>query len=114
MQHPASTHEHQTDLDTTLDFVNTLEFCSTRTHAEYGGAHEALRTPDDATRWLLERDLLHPDAPPAEDAWRSLGRVREARAAFRELVDAAAEHRAPGVDAIAVVNELLASRQVPA
>jgi predicted RNA-binding Zn ribbon-like protein len=111
---PAPAHEHHTDLDTALDFVNTLEHCSTRTHEDFGGLHEALRTPPDATSWLLERHLLHPDAQPAGDDWQALGRVREVRAAFRELIDATVGSRAPSTDAIAVVNDLLGSRQVPA
>ena len=107
-------HEHAIDLDTTLDFVNTLEYCSTRTHEEYGGVHEALRTPADATAWLLARDLLHEDVAPPTDDWAALGRVREVRAAFRELVDASVEERAPTPESVETVNELLGSRQVPA
>jgi len=107
-------HDHATDLDTTLDFVNTLEYCSTRTHEEYGGVHEALRTPADAFSWLLERHLLHEDKAPPADDWAALGRVREVRAAFRELVDASVEERTPTPESIETVNELLGSRQVPA
>src|SRR5919201_6380754 len=107
-------HAHHAELDATLDFVNTLEYCSTRTHTEYGGAHEALRTPDDVASWLAARHLVHGDRLPAAGDWQGLARAREVRAAFRELVDAAAEQRPPSVDAIEVVNGLLASRQVPA
>jgi len=107
-------HEHVSDLDTTLDFVNTLEYCSTRTHEEYGGVHESLRTPADAISWLLGRHLLHEDVAPAAHDWASLGRVREVRAAFRELVDASVEERAPTPESVDTVNELLGSRQVPA
>ena len=107
-------HEHAIDLDTTLDFVNTLEYCSTRTHEEYGGVHEALRTPADAIAWLLARHLLHEDVAPPTDDWAALGRVREVRAAFRELVDASVEERAPTPESVETVNELLGSRQVPA
>src|ERR671931_2600121 len=64
MEH-ALEHAHRAELDATLDFVNTLEFCSTRTHTEYGGAHEALRTPDDVASWLAARHLLHGDRLPA-------------------------------------------------
>ena len=108
----ATPHEHHVELDTALDFVNTLEFCSTRTHVEFGGAHEALRTPADASKWLIGHELLHED--PKADDWQSLARVREVRAAFRELIEAATEDRAPSVDSVEVVNDLLASRQVPA
>lgn len=113
MGHPTA-HRHHVELETALDFINTLEYCSTRTHAEYGGTHEAFRTPDAAAAWLVQHELLHGDALPNTDDWRSLGRVREVRAAFRELIDAAAEDRVPTVDAVEVVNGLLASRQVPA
>jgi predicted RNA-binding Zn ribbon-like protein len=107
-------HEHVSDLDTTLDFVNTLEYCSTRTHEEYGGVHEGLRTPPDAFSWLLARHLLHEDKAPPPDDWAALGRVREVRAAFRELIDASVEERTPTPESIETVNELLGSRQVPA
>ena len=111
---PGTAHQHHVDLETALDFVNTLEYCSTRTHEEYGGAHEALRTPDDAIGWLAGRELLHGEDVPKAPDWTSLSRVHAVRAAFRELIDAAAEDRAPSVDAVEVVNGLLASRQVPA
>lgn len=107
-------HQHHVELETTLDFINTLEYCSTRTHEEFGGAHEGLRTPADASTWLVQRDLVHGEAIPAASDWTALARVRAVRAAFRELIDAAAEDRAPTIDAIEVVNGLLASRQVPA
>jgi predicted RNA-binding Zn ribbon-like protein len=106
-------HHHQVELETTLDFINTLEYCSTRTHEEYGAAHEAFRTPADASGWLVQRALLH-DAGPASTDWRALARVREVRAALRELIDATAEDRPPTIDAVEVVNGLLANRQVPA
>ena len=115
MQHPTGHgHDHPIALETTLDFVNTLEHCSTRTHEECGGVHEALRTPADALGWLLERDLLHADMAPKADDWGVLGRIREVRAAFRELVDASVEGRSPSPESVATVNELLGSRQVPA
>ena len=115
MQTPtAHRHDHPTDLDTTLDFVNTLEYCSNRQHEEFGGVHEALRTPEAARAWLLERHLVHEDVAPATDDWATLGRIREVRAAFRELVDASVEGRTPTAESVGIVNELLGSRQVPA
>jgi predicted RNA-binding Zn ribbon-like protein len=112
--HTDPAHQHQVELETTLDFINTLEYCSTRTHEEYGGAHEAFRTPADASTWLVTHDLLHGEGIAADGDWQALARVREVRAALRELVDAAAADRAPSVDAVEIVNGLLASRQVPA
>jgi predicted RNA-binding Zn ribbon-like protein len=109
-----SAHAHPAELDATLDFINTLEYCSTRTHPEYGGAHDALRTPDDVANWLEARHLLHDDLRPTTSDWRGLARAHEVRAAFRELIDAAAEHRAPTQESIDIVNELLASGRVPA
>lgn len=107
-------HDHPLDLETTLDFVNTLEYCSNRQHEEFGGVHEALRTPEAARDWLLERHLVHTDVAPAADDWGMLGRIREVRAAFRELVDASVEGRTPAPESVGIVNELLGSRQVPA
>ncbi len=112
--HTDPAHQHHVELETALDFINTLEYCSTRTHEEFGGAHEGFRTPADASAWLAQRELVHGDGVPNAGDQQALARVREVRAAFRELIDAAAAGRAPSVDAIEVVNGLLASRQVPA
>lgn len=110
----APRHAHAADLEATLDFLNTLELCATRAHPEWGGVHERLRTPDEAAEWLGSRGLLHRDAVPGAAGGRTLARIHAARAAFRELFDAVAERRPPAGEAVELVNELLASRDVPA
>lgn len=107
-------HDHGVDLEVALDFVNTLELCGNRTHAQYGGTHEALTSSQDVVSWLADRKLVHQAALPGSVDPEILSRARDVRAAFRELIDAAVEERAPGPDAVAVVNGLLASRAVPA
>jgi predicted RNA-binding Zn ribbon-like protein len=109
-----SNHEHAVDLEVALDFVNTLELCDTRSHAEYGRTHDAIDSPSAAVTWLVARDLLHVGALQAADGAGILDRAREVRAAFRELFDAAAESRPPASYALEIVNGLLASREVPA
>lgn len=109
-------HEHSTDLGTTLDFVNTLERCSTRTHAEYPHGHEALRTLDDAIDFLADRGLGHREdlaasiasTPDAGERW--LTRVRDVRAALREVFDAETESRTVDPAAVARINEVLRHR----
>jgi hypothetical protein len=88
-------HGHQVDLETGLDFVNTLEY-SKGLPAEH---LESIRT---ALIWLFEHDLMHRDKLQLEmsrlgadqaAADRVLARIRKVRAAMRELVDASVERR---------------------
>jgi predicted RNA-binding Zn ribbon-like protein len=106
METPA--HDHAADLETALDFVNTLEL-------EHGVPTDHFSTTRDALDWLQERRLIHAEAstdPPPSDALdaRTLRRVRRTRAALRELVDATYEARPPAADAVAEVNRALQSR----
>lgn len=99
----AGTHGHPVSLEAALDFVNTLEF-------EGGGPIDHFSTTAQAFDWLRQRGLLH-EAPTAHADAR-LRRIRSARAALRELVDAAAEHRPPAQSAVGEANRVLRAREV--
>jgi predicted RNA-binding Zn ribbon-like protein len=93
--------EHAVDLAAALEFVNTGDRIP-------GVPTERLDTPGAAIDALVEIGALHQPVSPAGQ--RDLGRVRRARAALRELLDANAGHRAPGSDAVATAEELLGVR----
>lgn len=110
-------HEHRADLEATLDFINTLELCTTRGHGHHPGEpHEALDSPDAAMAFLAERGLAHrPDLEQAAGTdprarVRFLDRIRRARAAIREVFDAETEGRAAAQDAVDRVNHILRHR----
>jgi predicted RNA-binding Zn ribbon-like protein len=97
-------HSHAADLETALDFVNTLEFV-------HGEPLDHFGTTRDAVAWLHEHGLVHEevvDGSPDEAAFR---RVRRTRAALRELADATFEGRPPAGMAIADVNRALEARE---
>lgn len=96
-------HAHPASLEVALDFVNTLEL-------EGGEPVDRLTTTAEAFDWFLERGLLH--ATPSTDGDVPLRRIRSARAALRELVDSAADDRAPAPSAVADTNRLLRAREV--
>ena len=106
-------HAHGADLEASLDFVNTLELCSTRAHAEYGHEHEALEKPTDAVEFFASRGLAHRDS--LEQCTRSieggprvwLHRIRDLRSALREVWEAETEHRAVNPAALERVNDAL-------
>lgn len=102
-------HGHQVDLETGLDFINTLEHSRGRPIEHFDSAATALR-------WLREHNLLHVEALEAElalteanprAAERALGRIRRVRAAMRELADAAVEGRPPAQVHLDEVNRAL-------
>jgi predicted RNA-binding Zn ribbon-like protein len=111
---PAELHEfvphgHQVDLETGLDFVNTLEY-------EHGQPVEHLTTYATALHWFRGHDLLHADMYEAELARdaadpgsgeRTLARIRRLRAAMRELTDAAVEQRSPAQRDLDEINRAL-------
>jgi predicted RNA-binding Zn ribbon-like protein len=96
-------HDHGVELDDTFDFLNTSEL-------ENGALVDHLETPDHAIQWLATRGLIHAEKVTAGGS--ALERVRDVRAALREVADAVAEERAPARDALAVVNDAIRHRAV--
>jgi predicted RNA-binding Zn ribbon-like protein len=98
-------HDHAVDLETALDFVNTLKFHD-------GQPVDVLDTTPAALVWLHGHGLVHPEALAQVDGGVLLRRIRRTRAALRELADATYERRSPEPDAIAEVNRALKAREV--
>jgi predicted RNA-binding Zn ribbon-like protein len=107
-------HAHGVDLDTTFDFLNTLDL-------DDGFWREHLANLDDALTWFVDRGVIHREgadrartqvtAQPAA-AERDLTRVRGVRQALREVAEAIAEHRVPSSGAMDTINRALRARQV--
>ena len=101
--HTPDPHAHTVGLDACLDLINTLELGAV--------PQEHLPAAEDAVTFLVERDLAHDAdlrrqlARDGETAW--LARVRDARAALRELWDAQVEGHPPPGPALATLNALL-------
>jgi predicted RNA-binding Zn ribbon-like protein len=109
---PAREHRHAATLDDTFDFLNTDELDG------MGHPVEHLRTLTDATGWLVEHGLLHPEAsgavveagsPPAGAA---LEHVHAVRSALREIVEALVAGRHADPAALATVNAVLRARSI--
>jgi predicted RNA-binding Zn ribbon-like protein len=107
-------HAHDVDVQTTFDFLNTLD-------RDDGFLVEKLPTVGLALRWFADRGLIHLEgavrarraarADP-ERAAKEIERVHAVRGALREVADATVEHRTPRADAISEVNRALHARQV--
>src|SRR5213076_1152612 len=105
-------HTHQVEIDDALDFVDTLEF-------DRGEYVDHLQTANEAVAWLREHHLLHAGPDPAlsatvrsgRGASRALGRIRQVRAALREVVEATAERRRPRPEAVETVNGAMRAQQ---
>ncbi|MEZ0241412.1 MAG: CGNR zinc finger domain-containing protein [Chloroflexota bacterium] len=97
-----SDHQHVLELDTALDFINTLDL-------DDGQLVEHFQGPADAAAWFIDRDLSH---PTATRPWTvaDLEHVRHVRAALREVVEAVITDRRPEQGAVRVVNETLEAR----
>ncbi len=95
----SSDHEHDIDLETALDLLNTLEL-------ESGEVVDHLHEPADAASWFVEHDLLHAAAAKGWTA-ADLTLVRRVRDALREVVDSVVEDRRPDPTPVAIVNEAL-------
>ncbi len=102
-------HRHDASLDDALAFVNTLEFSGQ-------GSREELATGFDLLAWLRERGLIHaetvdgsPPRPGANEHAASslLERARSLRTAFREVIEAVAEHRPAPRAALDRINDAL-------
>ena len=102
-------HSHGIDLESALDFLNTLHPGHGRTDDQHA-TDEHLERPTDAAMWFLEHDLVHPDAGVLlGDA--DLARIRRVRTALREVVDSVVEDRAPDADAVHLVNAVMEQRR---
>jgi predicted RNA-binding Zn ribbon-like protein len=97
-----SNHQHPLELDTALDFINTLDL-------DDGQLVEHFQGPADAAAWFVDRDLSHPAATRPWTA-ADLEHVRHVRAALREVVEAVIADRRPQAGAVRVVNETLEAR----
>ena len=102
-------HSHGIDLESALDFLNTLHPGHGRTDEQHQ-RDEHLASPTDAAMWFLEHELVHPDAGIAI-ADDELARIRRVRSALREVVDAVVEGRVPEPDAVHLVNATLEMRR---
>ena len=105
---PPVGHVHAADLDTCLDFVNTLSYTD-------GLPVEGLPGVDDAVAFLTARGLAHEDnlraqvARDGDAAW--LDRLRTVRGAIRETWDAQVDGRIPAQAALDTINAVL--REAP-
>src|SRR5437762_14229440 len=97
-----SDHQHPLELDSALDFINTLDL-------DDGQLVEHFQKPADAEAWFADRDLSHRSAGKPWTA-ADLEHVRHVRAALREVVEAVIAGRRPDPGAVRVVNETLESR----
>jgi predicted RNA-binding Zn ribbon-like protein len=113
MNAPTISHTHDVAIEDALDFIDTLEL-------ERGEPFDHFVQPADMVDWLRERGLLHdasldPDVArlmePGAGATRALDRVRQVRAALRELVDATVEKRPPASRAVEDVNQAMRAHQ---
>ena len=97
-------HDHAAFLGASQDLINTLELSE-------DGPRDDLATPHDAVVFLAERGVGHHEDLGAQaerdgpDRW--LARVRDARAAMREVWDATVERRTPRQDALDTLNGIL-------
>ena len=107
-------HAHDVSVETTFDFLNTLDY-------EDGFPDEHLPSLDSALTWFAERGLIHLEGAYAarlhaankpKVAEADLARVRTVRAALREVADSVAEERAARPASIREVNRALHARQV--
>lgn len=102
-------HSHGIDLESALDFLNTLHPGHGRTDEQHQ-RDEHLANPSDAAMWFLEQDLVHPDTGLLITE-PDLARIRRVRSALREVVDAVVEGRKPEPDAVHLVNATLEMRR---
>ena len=104
-----SEHSHGIDLESALDFLNTLHPGHGRTDDQHLTDEHLIR-PSDAALWFLEHDLVHPDAG-IRLGEAELARIRRVRSALREVVDSVVEDRVPDADAVYLVNAVLEARR---
>lgn len=107
-------HGHQVDLETGLDFINTLEF-------EKGQPVDRFDSVETALVWLFRHELLHRDMltnelrrsrEEAQAGDKTLAKLRRVRAAMRELADATVERRPAKSHQVDEVNRALRTHYV--
>ena len=107
-------HGHQVDLETGLDFINTLEF-------EKGQPIEHFDLLETALAWLFRNDLLHREMLKLEmqradedplGADKTLAKIRKVRGAMRELADATVDRRPADARQVDEVNRALRTHYV--
>jgi predicted RNA-binding Zn ribbon-like protein len=97
-------HVHEASLETSLDFINTLEFSRVASTEHLPGA-------EDAARWLGERGVAHADDVLISLRARGgLERFRGVRSALREVSEATAVRRPADRTALDRINAALAAR----
>ena len=96
-------HEHHIDLDSALDFINTLDL-------DDGQLVEHFTEPADAATWFTEHELVHPEAC-VDWSTEDLARIKAIRGALRNVVDAVVEHRNPEPGSVDLVNTTLEARR---
>jgi predicted RNA-binding Zn ribbon-like protein len=96
-------HEHHIDLDAALDFLNTLDL-------DDGQLIEHFNEPADAASWFVDHGLIHPDAKPIWEI-ADPDRIRQVRAAIRDVVDSVVQQRPPRMRSVDLVNRTLESRR---
>lgn len=104
---PARDHHHETSLEDTFEFLNTIEL-------ESGSLVDHLASFDEAARWFDERGILHGDlggdrTAPARAV--GLARIKAVREALRDVAHAVAEHRPASRRSLAEVNRAIAARE---
>src|SRR3954470_6288831 len=102
-------HSHGIDLESALDFLNTLHPGHGRSDAQHQ-TDEHLERPADAAVWFLEHELVHPEAG-ARIGEADLVRIKHVRTAVREVVDAVVDGRGPDGEAGGLVNDTPAARR---
>jgi predicted RNA-binding Zn ribbon-like protein len=95
-------HGHEVELETALDFVNTLEL-------EGGLPVDHLPDTSSAIDWMASHGLVHAELC-ADDDDRVLERTRSVRDAMRSVIDAVVEDRAADPAALRSINRALARR----
>jgi predicted RNA-binding Zn ribbon-like protein len=101
--HVHQPHEHSIDLDSALDFLNTLDL-------DDGQLVEHFNEPSDVAAWFSEHGLIHPEA---RSRWTvgDLAEVRDVRRALRDVVESVVDDRRPARDSVELVNTTLESRR---
>jgi predicted RNA-binding Zn ribbon-like protein len=104
MVDPTELHSHSAKLWDTLDFINTLDY-------DRDTWTDSLATPAEAVAWFADRGLTHPHPELAKDP-RTLDRVRDVRAALREITEAIVEDRPAPRQALDEANRALRARSI--
>lgn len=105
--------DQRVDLETTFDFINTLE-------QDLGTTTDHIPSAEAAIDWLMASGALHAEGAETARAFLAderataglLGKVREARASLREIADAVVARRPPAPGAVDEVNRMLRASEI--